>query len=78
MANIPPELLAMVPVNPVAFGPVVPQQQIPQQQIPQQQIPQQQMMQYVQRKADEIRSRMGDGQPLGAFEGFMNSMPGQV
>jgi hypothetical protein len=73
MANIPPELLAMVPVNPVAFGPVVPQQQIPQQQIPQQQ-----MMQYVQRKADEIRSRMGDGQPLGAFEGFMNSMPGQV
>jgi len=25
-----------------------------------------------------MRSRMGDGQPLGAFEGFINSMPGQV
>jgi|TARA_R110000737_G_scaffold150541_1_gene179841 hypothetical protein len=73
MANIPPEILAMVPVNPRAFGPVAPQQQMPQQQMPPDQ-----MMQYVQRKADEMRSRMGDGQPLGAFEGFMNSMPGQV
>ena len=73
MANIPPELLAMVPVNPRAFGPVAPQQQMSQQQMPPDQ-----MMQYVQRKADEMRSRMGDGQPLGAFEGFMNSMPGQV
>ena len=73
MANIPPEILAMVPVNPRAFGPVAPQQQMPQQQMPPDQ-----MMQYVQRKADEMRSRMGDGQPLGAFERFMNSMPGQV
>jgi len=74
MANIPPELLAMVPVNPAAFGPVATQQQA----APQQQMGPDQMMQYVQRKADEMRSRMGDGQPLGAFEGFMNSMPGQV
>jgi len=74
MANIPPEILAMVPVNPRAFGPVAPQQQM----APEQQMPPDQMMQYVQRKADEMRSRMGDGQPLGAFEGFINSMPGQV
>ena len=68
MANIPPELLAMVPVNPTAFGPVATQQQMSPDQ----------MLQYVQRRADEMRSRMGDGQPLGAFEGFINSMPGQV
>ena len=74
MANIPPELLAMVPVNPTAFGPVATQQQTS----PDQQMSPDQMMQYVQRKADEMRSRMGDGQPLGAFEGFINSMPGQV
>ena len=74
MANFPPELLAMTPINPMAFGPFAPQQQM----APQPQVPPDEMMQYVQRKADEIRSRMGDGQPLGAFEGFINSMPGQV
>ena len=74
MANIPPELLAMVPVNPTAFGPVATQQQTS----PDQQMSPDQMMQYVQRRADEMRSRMGDGQPLGAFEGFINSMTGQV
>ena len=73
MANFPPELLAMVPVNPTAFGPVATQQQMPQQQMSPDQ-----MMQYVKRRADEMRARMGDGQPLGAFERFMNSMPGQV
>ena len=74
MANFPPELLAMVPVNPTAFGPVATQQQTS----PDQQMSPNQMLQYVQRRADEMRLRMGDGQPLGAFEGFINSMPGQA
>ena len=76
------------PVNPGAFGGVAPGQQIgaspvnpgatrgaPMQESGINPYDQNSMMEYVQRKADEIKGRMGGGQPdySGSFENFLRS-----
>tara|TARA_R110002012_G_scaffold10333_5_gene47623 strand:+ start:333 stop:569 length:237 start_codon:yes stop_codon:yes gene_type:complete len=75
----PNDLLSSIrPINPRAFGNIVPQRQPQQQMAPQGQMPQggDEMTDYLMNKVEEIKKRLGQGD-IGALSNVTDAMRGQ-